>query len=358
VSVELGDRDYDVTIGPDALFLVGEAVSGAIGAARVAVITDETVAPLYGDGVLESLERVGVVAYPIVVAPGERSKSWETAGRVLERLAEVGIDRTDAVVALGGGVVGDLAGFCAATYMRGVAYVQVPTTLLAQVDSSVGGKTAVDLEAGKNLVGSFWQPSGVLADTTALDTLSSLAWADGMAEVVKTAFLAGDPFLSWLEGHVDGLLERDQDLVAEMVGECVRFKARVVGDDEREAGTRESLNLGHTLAHALERLSGYETLTHGVAVARGLRFAAHLGEHLGRVDPAWAERQRSLLDAARIPLPEDDFAVTDVIRAMHADKKARGGVVRFVFSTGPGRVDVVEVDDETLAAALGVWESE
>jgi 3-dehydroquinate synthase len=346
---------YDIEIAPGLLDRCGERLGALVEPRNVAVITDTTVAGIYGERVATSLEDAGFAPRLLTIPAGEESKSWETAGRVLEELAAVGLDRTDVVLALGGGVVGDLSGFCAGVYMRGVRFVQVPTTLLAQVDSSVGGKTAVDLVAGKNLAGAFVQPLLVLADTSVLVTLPEGEWRSGLAEVAKSAILDGEAFLSWLEFSARAVTAREPDAVTEAVRASVAFKARVVEGDERETGPRESLNLGHTLGHALERVLGYGTLPHGVAVAEGLRFAARLAERVLGVEPGFRERQDRLLDAMGLPALVGDFD-TDAIRlSMSLDKKARGGVPRFVLATAPGEYVVTQIDSDVLAEELESW---
>ncbi len=355
VTVRTPSSAYDVVVGEGLLERTGELVSGVVGKGVALIVSDEHVDALYTSRVRSSLEEVGRTASVVVVPPGERSKSWETAGRVLEQCVTRGLDREGTVLALGGGVVGDLGGFCAATYMRGVSYVQLPTTLLAQVDSSVGGKTAVDLEAGKNLVGAFWQPQLVLADTGALTTLPDSEWTCGLVEVAKAGVLDGEPLLGWLEGHADALMDRDADVVRDAVVRAVRFKAAVVSDDERESGPRESLNLGHTLGHAIERVLGYGAVAHGEAVADGMRFAAALAEELDGVGPAWRARQERLLEALGSPPVRRELEPVRLLEAMRADKKARGGAVRFVLSTGPGSWEVRAVADEDLLRHLAVW---
>ncbi|MDO9108839.1 MAG: 3-dehydroquinate synthase [Coriobacteriia bacterium] len=274
VAVRLSTAEYQVEIGRDLLGKVGRIVAPLTEGARAVVVTDSQVGPMYAGAVMESLIEVGFETSAITVLAGETSKNWEQAGQVLDQLAEAGLERIDLVVAVGGGVVGDLAGFCAGVFLRGVPFVQVPTTLLAQVDSSVGGKTGVDLAAGKNLAGVFKQPRAVIADIACLQTLPDAEWRSGLAEVAKSAILDSEEFLSWLERNAQALLARDEDVVAEAVRLSVSFKARVVASDELEFGPREALNLGHTLGHAIEKVAGYGVYSHGAAVAEGMRFAA------------------------------------------------------------------------------------
>lgn len=355
VRVETGARPYEVRIGEGLLPELAEALGSLAPSGRVVVVTDSNVDSLFGAPVRRSLEDAGLDATVITVEPGERSKSWPSAGQVLEEMAGSGLGRDGAVVAAGGGVVGDLAGFCAAVYMRGVPLVQFPTTLLAQVDSSVGGKTAVDLSAGKNLAGCFWQPSAVFADVGTLATLGDAQMRDGLAEAAKSAFLDGPDFTGWFEVSADAILARESAVMTDLVARCVRFKAAVVASDERESGSREQLNLGHTLAHAVEKLSGYSGVTHGEAVAAGLDFAAFAAERLGHCDHAWRCRQVRTLDVLGVRPAEVSFGPRELVAAMHSDKKVRDGAVRMVFSTAPGAYRVEPVDDDMLVRLLEEW---
>ncbi|PKQ19957.1 MAG: 3-dehydroquinate synthase [Actinobacteria bacterium HGW-Actinobacteria-6] len=336
---------YDVRIGPGALGGLAETVKSATGAGKVVVVSDTNVAPLYGTRVVESLSAASIEADLIVIEAGEPSKDWETAGRLVCELADRRLGRDGAVVALGGGVVGDIAGFAAAVYVRGIPVVQVPTTLLAQVDSSLGGKTGVDLPAGKNLAGAFWQPSAVVSDTTVLATLPDAEWTSGLVEVAKSALLAGEAETAQLESAARHLLMRDHVAVQDAVLMAAGFKASVVGGDERESGDRECLNLGHTLGHAIERVLGYGVVSHGIAVAAGMRFAARLAEDVFGAAPELTSRTEALLDAlgATYTVPADVAAET-LFDAMLSDKKTRGGVIRFVLLRAPGDWAVVPVE--------------
>lgn len=346
---------YDVLVGDGSLALVGERLRETTGARRAALVTDTTVAGLWADVVEESLAGAGVEVVRIVVPPGETSKSWARAGEVLETLASVPLSRKDAVVALGGGVIGDLAGFCAATYMRGIPYVQVPTTLLAQVDSSVGGKTGVDLVHGKNLAGAFLQPTCVVADVATLATLPDAQRISGLGEVAKTSLLAGEEQTAGIETDAAILAEGEPSVTAKAVFACVRHKASVVALDERESGPRESLNYGHTLGHAIEVVAGFGTVPHGLAVADGMRFAATLAVRLGESDSRLGVRQAALLDAlglTRTAMPADPGRL---LEAMRADKKVRGAAVRFVVLRAPGSWTVVEPPETLLREVLASW---
>ena len=362
VGVAGGAGGYEVMIGPGLLAEAGARIREATGARVGALVSDETVDALHGAAVAESLAHAGVRVVRVVVAPGEESKSWERAGELLERFAEGGLDRTSAVVALGGGVVGDLAGFCASAYMRGVALVHLPTTLLAQVDSAIGGKTAVDLAAGKNLAGAFWPPRLVVADTDTLATLTERELTNGLVEAAKGALLAGAEELRAFEDDVAALRAGEAAAVGRIVVQAAAFKAGIVSADERESGLRESLNLGHTLGHAIERVAGYGAVSHGLAVAEGMRFAAVLAERLSGAPPETAAHTEAVLDgigASRAAFCAESGACRlepeRLLEAMKADKKSRAGAVRFVLLRRPGEWSVVPIDDDVLVDALARW---
>lgn len=357
-----GEKPYDVRIGGGVLAGLGSHVRNACsieGEGRALIITDSNVAPLYRDIARDSLKETGLRVRDIVVPAGEDSKSLSVLGEIWEAMAQLGFGRDCVVVALGGGVVGDLAGFVAATYMRGVAVVQVPTTLLAMVDSSVGGKTAVNLEAGKNLVGAFKQPMYVGADTGTLATLPDREWRCGCAEVAKSAVIDSDDFFFWLTDHAEAIAARDPEAVSEAIARCVVLKADVVAEDKTESkGVRECLNYGHTLGHAVEKLAGYGTFTHGEGVAEGMRFAARMAIDLVGASPELAAAQDELLDALGLPLLDWSASPEDMLDAMKRDKKVRGGHVRFVLPRDVGEWELVEVDDATILAHLQKWVEE
>lgn len=355
VSVNIGTTSYDVVVGSGVLAEIGKRVAAVAKARRIALVSDTHVADLFGAQVGAALVTAGFDVFPLSVEPGERSKSWQVAGELLEALAHVGLDRRDLVVALGGGVIGDLAGFAAAAYLRGVDFVQVPTTLLAQADSSVGGKTGVDLSSGKNLAGAFKQPRLVVADTATLQSLPPVEWASGSAEVAKSAVIGGESFLRWLETNAARLLERDDAVTAEAVARCVRFKSGVVSSDEKESGVRECLNYGHTLGHAIEKVAGYGVIPHGVAVAEGMRFAARLSVEAGGGSIEFVKRQDRLLDVIGLPTLEDGFPPADLLSAMQSDKKTRAGKVRFVLAEAPGVWRCEAVTDTMISEHLRAW---
>lgn len=358
VQVELARSTYHVMVGAGSLPKVGRILAPLVEGSRAAVVTDRTVAGIHAPAVIESLDEVGFAVSSYEIAPGEQSKNWAEAGRIVEWLAESGLDRTDVLVAVGGGVVGDLAGFCAATYLRGIAFAQVPTTLLAQVDSSVGGKTAVDLSAGKNLAGAFKQPRVVVADTDTLRTLPEEEWRSGLAEVVKSAVLDSEQFLSWIEANTGSLATRDDAVIAEAVAMSVAFKAGVVASDEFEAGPREALNLGHTLGHAIEKVAGFGVYSHGAAVAEGMRFAARLAERMLGVSPEFTARQTAVLDAVGLTPLLGEFDPDALRLSMSSDKKARGGSTRFVLASAPGESTVLPIPEDVLAEELRAWARE
>jgi 3-dehydroquinate synthase len=328
---------YDVTVGEGLLDRLGELCRAAAPARRYAVVSDARVAELYGERAVTAFRSVGLDADLHAFPEGERSKTRATWASLTDALLAAGHGRDSVVVALGGGVSGDLGGFVAATYMRGVPVVQVPTSLLAMVDSSVGGKTGVDASAGKNLVGAFHHPALVLADPVVLGTLEPRHVAAGLAEAVKTAAVADAALLEWIAGRAGPLLRAEPAPIAELVRRCVAIKGAVVGRDPEESGRRAVLNFGHTVGHALEQLSGYELL-HGDAVAAGMRVEARVGEALGVTRPGTAARLAGVLDACgHRSRPEADRAADEVLAAARVDKKARDGTVRTVLLAEPGQ---------------------
>lgn len=351
-----GERDYDVRVGEDLLADLGRqmrACPATAKAPKVMVITDANVEQLYLAGALASLAEASYEASNIVVPAGEGAKSLEVAGEVWNAMAALGLTRDCAVVALGGGVVGDLAGFTASTFMRGITVVQVPTTLLSMVDSSVGGKTAVNLEAGKNMVGTFCQPAYVCADASTLSTLDEREWTCGLAETAKSAIIDSDDFFFWMAENASALFAREPEAVVEAVKRCVVFKAGVVAEDKTESrGVRECLNYGHTLAHAIETLAGYGTYSHGAAVAEGMRFAAFLSERLLGTDGAFVEAQGALLDKLGLPHLPWEAKPQAILDAMKHDKKARAGEVRFVLIRDVGQWELAMVSDGDILSAL------
>ena len=356
-----GEVPYDVRIGDAVLEGLGTSLKrlpAVADAPHLLILTDTNVAPLYLDAAKASLKIAGFRASDVVVPAGEEAKSVAVAGEVWNAMAALGLTRDCAVVALGGGVVGDLAGFVASTYMRGIPFVQVPTTLLAMVDSSVGGKTGVNLEAGKNLVGTFKQPAYVASCTTTLATLDEREWACGCAEIAKAAVIDSDEFFFWMMDHAEAMVARADAVVAEAIARSVVFKANVVAADKTESrGVRECLNYGHTLGHAVEALAGFGTFSHGAAVAEGMRFAARLGADVVGTPPELVEAQGELLDGLGLPSLAWSAPAEEMLAAMKRDKKTRGGQVRFVMPRDIGAWELVGVDDAVILEHLRVWEA-
>jgi len=360
VPVALGARGHDILAGPELLARAGHYIRDTLGARRVFLVTDETVADLHLPAAERGLADAGLTAEAFVVPAGEHTKAFAPLERLIDRLLAAHAERRDVIAALGGGVVGDLAGFAAAVTLRGLAYVQLPTTLLAQVDSSVGGKTGINTRHGKNLVGAFHQPSLVLADTRALDTLPPRELRAGYAEIVKYGCIDDPAFFAWLETHGPDVLDGVPGRRREAVAHACRRKAAVVAEDETEAtGKRALLNLGHTFAHALEAECGYDgTLLHGEAVAIGLVLAADLSVALGVCPEADAGRVRAHLAAVGLPTrPLDRPAVAwradRLLAHMRHDKKARDGRIAFVLMHGIGGARVSrEVPESTAGAVL------
>ena len=355
IAVATEGGSYDVVIGRGVLGTVGDLVREAAPGRKVALISDSNVSELLGVQVETKLITAGYDVFPLTFQAGEASKSWQVAGEVLEALAETGLDRTDIVAALGGGVVGDLAGFSAATYLRGVRFVQIPTTLLAQVDSSIGGKTGVDLRAGKNLAGAFKQPQLVGTDTDIVTSLPESEWRSGLAEIAKSAVIDGEDFTGWLELHAAALLARDSEAVQEAVLRSVAFKSSVVSTDEEEEGVRECLNYGHTLGHAVENVAGYGAIPHGLAVAEGMRFAVRLAVEVLGASRDFVNRQDAMLDNLGLPALSSAWPVGELLKAMRSDKKARSGSVRFVLADAPGSWSCSAVEDRVILEHLGAW---
>lgn len=356
VRVALGERAYDIVIAPGALGRLGNMIATALPKARRAlVVTDSGVPAEYTRTALDTLTAAGVTAAVATVPEGDASKSLQEAGNLYEACLDGGLERSGVVIALGGGMAGDLGGFVAATYLRGVAFVQVPTTLLAMVDASVGGKVAVNLPRGKNLVGAFHQPRLVLADPQLLASLPPRAFAAGMAEVIKHGVIADPDFFAWLEQNADAILQHQPEALTDLVAVNCRIKAAVVSADEREeTGLRATLNFGHTTAHAIEAVQGYGGLLHGEAVAIGMVAATDVAAQLGVLqDAAFPQRLAALLQRYGLPvrLP-GALDVGRLMAAMKYDKKASGGAVRWVLPVACGQVAQQQVPSDAVAAAL------
>ena len=341
ISVELGDRTYEVVVGPGALDDLAAHLPVPAQATRAALVTNPTVEALYGERVRAALSELGLEVDTIEVPDAESAKSLETLGELYHRLAAIPLRRQDLVVALGGGVVGDLAGFAAATWNRGVAVAQVPTTLLAQVDSAVGGKTGINLPEGKNLVGAFHQPAVVVADTGILATLPERERRAGLGEVAKYGFIADPVVLELLESRPDAAVAGEADVLTEVVRRGVAVKAEIVASDERESGRRALLNYGHTVGHAIEALTNYAVYRHGEAVALGMVAAARLGERMGISEDGLADRTVALLERLGLPVGGVRLDPTGIRQALTRDKKTQADGVRFVLCRTPGEAFVV-----------------
>ena len=336
ITVPLGERTYPIHIGAGLLDCLGAHVVEALGEVSVAVVTDDNVAPLYLDRAVESLEAAGLRVCSIVLPHGEQTKCLSQLANLYTFLCESRITRKDAVVALGGGVIGDLTGLAAATFLRGVHFIQVPTTLLAQVDSSVGGKVAVDLPQGKNLVGAFYQPEFVMVDPDTLRTLTDEYWRDGLGEVVKYGCIGDEALFALLEECAPGgraaLMARIDDILMH----CIQHKADVVAQDERDTGLRMTLNFGHTIAHAVETCQHYEGFRHGEAVALGMHVMTRLTEQKGMTAPGTADRLDALLRALEMPMELPAIPEEELIAAMGMDKKSAGKALRVIVIRGVG----------------------
>lgn len=350
VKVKLPGHSYRVIIGEDLIDNMGVLLRGEIAPGKTLLVSDSRVYGLYGERCRLSLEKEGWTVHAAVIRPGERSKNLSAAGRLYDNASRAGLDRGSPVIALGGGVVGDLAGFVAATYLRGLPLVALPTTLLAQVDSSVGGKTAVNLPQGKNLVGAFHQPGLVAADVSVLATLPERQMRAGAAEVVKHSVIGGGPFFDWLERHLEAVLLHEPGFVDEAVERSVRVKAAVVQKDEREDGYRRILNFGHTVAHALEAATSYGYYLHGEAVVIGMAAAVEMAGQLGRLDPDHAARMVGLLHRVGLRAAPPDLDTGAVLQAMGHDKKKQGGEIIFVLPRSIGVLDdfAVSLQDPLL----------
>lgn len=349
IQVGLDERSYPISIGTGTLGRIGSALAAAGLAKRYAIISDDRVATLQGQHLLDILYQAGLAGELITFPHGEASKHLATVEQLASRLAERGFDRKDGLVALGGGVTGDITGFLASIYMRGIPFVQVPTTLLAQVDSSVGGKTGVDLPQGKNLIGTFYQPRAVFIDTEVLRTLPQEEFLGGMAEVIKYGASIDAEFFSWLERQRKAILALDPAAIVPMIRRCCELKAQVVEQDEREGGLRRILNFGHTIGHAVEAASGYQ-LIHGFAVAIGMRAAAELAVRSGMADPSVAAGIDQLLRAYQLPteIPAG-FDPATLRTYLSIDKKTVGGRIFFVL---PERIGAVRITDQVREADI------
>ena len=351
VHIDLGDRSYPILIAP--ALLDNPATFESLPAGNTAlIVTNVTVGPLYAQRLHSTLLKQYKTVHIATLPDGEEHKTWQTLNSIFDALLTQACDRKTVLFALGGGVVGDMTGFAAASYMRGVPFVQVPTTLLSQVDSSVGGKTGINHPLGKNMVGAFYQPLLVVCDLDTLNTLPARELSAGLAEVIKYGPIADLAFLDWIEAHMDALLQRDVEALAYAIQRSCEIKAWVVGQDERESGLRAILNFGHTFGHAIEAGMGYGKWLHGEAVGCGMVMAAELSRELGLVDAAFVQRLRTLVHRAGLPVIGPRLDAKDdagrYLDLMRVDKKAEGGEIRFVVIDGPSHATMRTAPDELV----------
>ncbi|MBI3431383.1 MAG: 3-dehydroquinate synthase [Hydrogenophilales bacterium] len=352
LHVRLGERSYPIHIGA-GLLGQPDLLLPHLQQKRVAVVTNTTVAPLYLDRLVALLQASGVAVTPIVLPDGEAYKNWETLNLIFDALLTQRAERKTTLIALGGGVIGDMTGFAAASYQRGVPFIQIPTTLLSQVDSSVGGKTGINHPLGKNMIGAFYQPKVVLADTDTLKTLPPRELSAGLAEVIKYGLIWDADFLTWLEANMDKLRALDPAAITHAIYRSCEIKAQVVGQDEREGGIRAILNLGHTFGHAIETGMGYGNWLHGEAVAAGMVMAAETSRRLGWLTEADVARTRALIRAAGLPDVAPDLGVDRYLEYMGHDKKVEGGKMRFVLLKKLGEAVITgDVPTDVLTGVL------
>ena len=352
LTVDLNERAYPIHIGT-ALLTRPELILPHLARKQVAIVTNTTVAPLYLDALSKPLAAEGVDIVTIILPDGEEYKNSDTLNLIYDALLTRHCERKTTLIALGGGVIGDLTGFAAATYLRGVPFIQIPTTLLAQVDSSVGGKTGINHPLGKNMIGAFYQPKLVLADTSTLSTLADRQLSAGLAEVIKYGLIRDLPFFEWLEQNIDKLLARDPEALAYAIKRSCENKAEVVIADEHEGGVRALLNLGHTFGHAIEAGMGYGNWLHGEAVAAGTMLAATLSQRLGWISEAEVCRIRTLFERARLPVSAPDLGVDAYLEHMAIDKKVENGKMRFVLLKTIGTaVITADVTEQVLRETL------
>ena len=356
LTVRLQERSYDIHIGTELLGQ-GELLLAHIPRKRVAIVTNTTVAPLYLERLVKTLRSLGISSHELVLPDGESYKTSKTLDLIYDALLKSHCERSTPLIALGGGVIGDMTGFAAATYLRGVPFIQIPTTLLSQVDSSVGGKTGINHPLGKNMIGAFYQPQMVLADISTLNTLPDKELSAGLAEVIKYGLIRDLPFLEWLEQNMRALLARDPAALQYAIARSCSNKAEVVGMDERESGDRALLNLGHTFGHAIESGMGYGVWLHGEAVAAGTLMAADLSCRLGWIGSSDVARVRELFKRARLPVVAPDLGSEKYLDLMGMDKKVEGGKLRFILLKQLGHATItgdvpLQLLHETLEACV------
>ena len=352
LMVLLGERSYQIHIGTDLLAQCGEQIA-ALTNSQVLLVSNPTVFQLYGEIVLSSLTAAGLEVHQALIPDGEEYKNMAETMLVIDRALRLQLDRGSVVLALGGGVVGDLAGFVAAIYQRGITFIQIPTTLLAQVDSSVGGKVGVNHPLGKNMIGAFHQPRLVVADLNTLDTLEERDYLSGLGEVVKYGVVWDKSLFDYLETSLDQILKRDKSCLQHIVHECCRIKSDIVAQDERESGLRAVLNLGHTFGHSLEKLGGYNQYRHGEAVAMGMVIASMMAEDLGTISSEETGRIKALLQGLKLPVQVPDHDPLDIYNGMLGDKKSSSQGLRFILPAGIGRFTMLDnPDQESVLKAI------
>jgi 3-dehydroquinate synthase len=351
LQVSLEDRSYPIWIGTGIL---GDNAlwQQALAPGRVALVTNDTVGPLYADAVSRYITAAGHTVVRITLPDGESYKNWENLNQIFDVLMKERIERGETLVALGGGVIGDTAGFAAACYQRGMRFVQIPTTLLSQVDSSVGGKTAINHPLGKNMIGAFYQPAAVLIDIDLLRSLPDRELSAGIAEIIKYGCILDADFFDWLEINMDRLLARDPDVLATAIYRSCALKAQVVASDERESGRRAILNFGHTFGHAIEAGLGFGKWLHGEAVGCGMVLAASLSCRLGGIDAHTQDRIRRLIARANLPIVPPNWPVAEYLSWISHDKKAKSGRVRYVVLRSMGEADIQAVDDQEISDVI------
>ena len=357
IKVSLGERSYDITLGAGILDTVGSVCRDLGLSGTAAVVSNTTVAPLYYDRVQASLEEAGYRVFPVELPDGEGYKNSATLNLIYDALVDASLDRGSFILALGGGVIGDMAGFAAASYLRGIPFVQLPTTLLSQVDSSVGGKTGINHPRGKNLIGAFYQPRAVLIDVATLDTLPEREYLSGLGEIIKYGAVLDGEFFSFLEQNQSLLLSRDKSALIHTIGRSCAIKAAVVESDEREGGVRAVLNYGHTLGHAVETLTGYTRYLHGEAVAIGMVQAARISQHYGFCSQADRDRVEALVASLGLPCELPFFPAKEYQEALSHDKKVRDSGLLFICNLGIGGYRMERLTDLTaLLEICGIGE--
>ncbi len=351
LQVSLGDRSYPIWIGSG---IAKDSVlwKQALAPGRVALVTNETVGPLYADMVAGNIEAAGHHVVRVTLPDGEAFKDWQNLNKIFDVLMQARIERGETLVALGGGVIGDMSGFAAACYQRGIRFMQIPTTLLSQVDSSVGGKTAINHPLGKNMIGAFYQPVAVLIDIDMLNTLPDRELSAGIAEIIKYGCILDMAFFEWLEANMDRLMARDPEVLSYAIYRSCELKAQVVASDERESGRRAILNFGHTFGHAIEAGLGYGKWLHGEAVGCGMVLAADLSRRLGGITVEMQDRITRLIARANLPTVPPDWPASEYLSWISHDKKSKAGKVRYVVLRSMGNADMQAVDDDEIIKVI------